>query len=151
MARKRKSSRINHKGRNDEEQFIPIPYSMARTPAFRSLGGAALKVWMELRSRYNGYNNGDLSLSLDEGARLLFIGKATVQRAFMDLETKGFIKMIKRGQWYGRMATTWAITDQSYQGHLATRDWKNWKPEPTKKKTDPRFSSDTYLTDDGTE
>ena len=148
MAKKYNSGRPNHKGRNDSEQYLSIPYSMAHTPAFRSLGGAALKVWVELRSRYNGYNNGDLSLSLDEGARLLFIAKATVQRAFIELETKGFIKMIKRGQWYGRMATTWAITDRSYQGHLATRDWKNWRPDPPKKKTGSRFSSDTYLTDD---
>lgn len=146
----RKSKRPNKTGRNDQEQYIPIPYTMANSPAFRSLGGAALKVWIELRSRYNGHNNGDLSLSLDEGARLLSVGKATVQRAFSELETKGFIKMIKRGRWYGRMATTWAITDRSHKGHLATRDWKNWKPKVTKKKIDLRFPSDTYLSDEGT-
>jgi hypothetical protein len=146
----RKSKRPNKKGRNDQEQYIPIPYTMAHSHAMRALGGAALKVWIELRSRYNGHNNGDLSLSLDEGARLLSIGKATVQRALNELETKGFIKMTKRGQWYGRMATTWAITDRSHKGHLATRDWKNWKPEAPKKKTDFRFPSDTYLSDEGT-
>jgi hypothetical protein len=150
MAKKPTFSRPNHKGRNDNEQYFKIPYAMARSPAFRSLGGSALKVWIELRTRYNGRNNGDLSVSLDEGARLLSIGKTTIQRAFKELESKGFIKMTKRGQWYGRMATTWAVTDCSHKGALATRDWKNWKPEPAKKKTDPRFPSDTYLTDDGT-
>jgi hypothetical protein len=151
MAKAQKFSRPNAKGRNDTEQYFKIPYAMARSPAFRSLGGAALKVWIELRSRYNGRNNGDLSLSLDEGARLLSIGKATVQRAFSELESKGFIKLTKRGQWYGRMATTWAVTDRPYKGTLATRDWNNWKPEtPKKKKTAFRFPSDTYLYDDGT-
>lgn len=150
MAGKRKTACVNRKGRNEHEQYLPIPYAMARSPAMRSLSGSALKVWVELRSRFNGQNNGDLSLSLDEAARILSIGKATVQRAYIELEQKGFIKMTKRGRWYGRMATTWAVTDRSHQGHNATRDWKDWRPEKEKPKTVFRFPSDTYLSDDGT-
>ena len=126
--------KVNTTGRNETEQYVPIPYTMARHPAWRSLGGAAVKVWVELRSRFNGRNNGDLSLSLDEAARLLGIGKATAQRAFAELETKGFIKMTKRGQWYGRMATTWTVTDRSFQGHPPTRDWQKWIPHANPKK-----------------
>tara|TARA_B100000965_G_scaffold381828_2_gene379641 strand:+ start:4924 stop:5325 length:402 start_codon:yes stop_codon:yes gene_type:complete len=133
MGGRKKFRRPNAKGRNDQEQYLAIPYAMARSPAFRNLGGAALKVWVELRSRYNGGNNGDLSLSLDEGSKLLSMGKATVQRGLNELEAKGFIKMTKRGHWYGRKATTWAVTDISHKGHIATRDWKSWKPETPKK------------------
>jgi DNA-binding transcriptional regulator YhcF (GntR family) len=50
-----------------------------------------------VRRRYNGGNNGDLSLSLDEAARLLGIGKATAARAFAELEAKGFIVMRRGG------------------------------------------------------
>ena len=59
---------------------MPISYVMAVSPAWRALSGNAIKVYIELRRRYNGGNNGDLSLSLDEGARLLSIGKAPVAR-----------------------------------------------------------------------
>ena len=90
---------------------------MACCEAWRSLSGPAVKVWIELRSRYNGNNNGDLSLSWDEGARLLGLGKATVGRAFQDLEARGFIVMTKRGQWYGRMATTWAVREGQPTDH----------------------------------
>ncbi|NKB49056.1 MAG: helix-turn-helix domain-containing protein [Alphaproteobacteria bacterium] len=124
MARKR---RTNAAGRRETEQYLPIPYLMARSEAWRSLSGPAIKVFIEIRCRYNGQNNGELSLSLDEAARLLGIGKATAQRAFVDLEKKGFIKKIKQGQWYGRLATEWAVTDRPHKGHLATRDWKDWK------------------------
>lgn len=131
MVRRRKPGRrVNQKGRSVTEQYLPIPYTMARSAAWRSLGGSAIKVYVELRTRYNGSNNGDLSLSLDEGARLLGLGKATIQRALKELEEKGFIKMTKRGQWYGRMATTWAVTDKPLRGHLPTHDWKTWKPAP---------------------
>lgn len=128
MKRKRKSARANATGRNETEQFLPIPYAMARSTAFRSLNGNALKVWIELRSRFNGRNNGDLTLSLDEAARILGIGKATAQRAFAELKEKGFLKMVKLGSWYGRRATTWAVTDRSYQGHAPSRDWNRWRP-----------------------
>src|SRR3546814_1162748 len=84
---------------------------MAQSIAFRSLSGAALKVFIELRCRYNGGNNGALTLSMDEGARLLGISKMTVHRALKELQEKGLVKMTRRGQWYGRVATTWATTD----------------------------------------
>ncbi len=111
-----------------------MPYTMVHHRAWRSLSGPAVKVWVELRSRFNGRNNGDLSLSLDEAARLLGIGKTTALRAFADLEAKGFIKMTRRGQWYGRMATTWAVTDRPFQGYSPTRDWQKWIPDANPKK-----------------
>ncbi len=146
---KKRRRKVNATGRNETEQFVLIPYTMVRHPAWRSLGGAAVKVWFELRSRFNGRNNGDLSLSVDEGARLLGMSKTTVWRAFKELETKGFIKMTRRGQWYGRMATTWAVTDRPHQGNRATRDWKNWRPKPKPRKTGSRYRDETYSTPDG--
>lgn len=128
MKRKRRSNRANATGRNETEQLLPIPYAIARSAAFRSLSGTALKVWAELRSRFNGRNNGNLTRSLDEVARILSIGKATAQRAFAELEEKGLLKMIKLFSWHGRRATTWAVTDRSYQGHAPSRGWNRWRP-----------------------
>lgn len=127
MASKKHRRRVNATGRNETEQFVPIGYAMAQSAAFRSLGGNALKVWVELRSRFNGMNNGKLTLSLDEAARTLGIGKATAQRAFSELEAKGFIKTTRIGQWYGRLATEYAVTDRPLNGHLASHDWKRWR------------------------
>jgi DNA-binding transcriptional MocR family regulator len=101
---------------------------MAESAAWRSLSGAAVKVYVELRRRYNGGNNGDLSLSLDEAARLLNIGKATVARALAELEAKGFIRMTARGRWYGRQATTYAVTDRPVGRNPPTNAWRAWRP-----------------------
>ena len=165
---KKRRRKVNATGRNDTEQYVLIPYTMARHPAWRDLSGAAVKVWFELRSRFNGRNNGELSLSVDEGARLLGMSKTTVWRALKELETKGFIKMTRQGQWYGRMATTWAVTDRRHQGNLPTCDWKNWRPipkplkkqdlgtemkhirpKPIPRKTGSRYCGETYSTPDG--
>ncbi len=127
MAR-RKRRRVNASGRNEGEgQYAPLPYSVLQSPVWRSLSGPAVKVWLEIRARYNGSNNGKLTLSGDEGARLLHLGKATVMRALTELQAKGFLVMKERGRWYGRQATTWRITEKACDGHPATNDWKHWR------------------------
>jgi hypothetical protein len=131
MARRRSGRGVNSTGRSKcGGQFVPIPYDMAECGAWRSLSGPAIKVYVELRRRYNGGNNGDLSLSLDEAARLLNPGKATVARALAELEAKGFLRMTARGRWYGRQATTYAVTDRQLGNNPPTNAWRAWQPSP---------------------
>ncbi len=144
--KKPRRRKANATGRNDTEQYVPIPYTMARSSAWRNLSGPAVKVWVELRSRFNGRNNGDLSLGLNEGARLLGLGKSTVHRALQELADKGFITMTRQGRWYGRMATTWAVTDRHHKGHLPTRAWRDWRPPTATRKTVSRSRRGTYRT-----
>lgn len=115
--------------RSDGEQYVPLGYPMLHSPAWRSLSGPAVKLWLELRTRFHGGNNGRLHLSLDEAARFLQLGKATVARAFKELEAKGFVKLTRRGHWYGRRASEWAVTDRGVDGALPTYAWKQWKPD----------------------
>ena len=125
--RKRKG---NATGRNEKDgQYLPIPYVMARSVAFRSLSGPALKVWVELRTRYNGHNNGLVSLSLREAAHLLGMSQTTAQRALLELADKGFIKLRTRGSFPGRKAAEFILTDKAYQGHPPSRDWQSWRPK----------------------
>lgn len=127
---KRRKSKVNATGRNvGGGQYLPISYKMAQTQAFRSLKGTTVKVWIELRIRYNGHNNGLVSLSLREAASLLGMSQSTAQRALTELEEKGFIKRRTRGSWYGRKAAEFILTDQAYNGHLATKDWERWRPK----------------------
>lgn len=121
-------------------QFVPISYLMAQSDAWRSLSGPAAKVYVELRSRFNGYNNGQIILSFAEASNLLALGKSTVSRAFKELECKGFISKTKQGQWYGRKASTWSVADKPLRsGEPATNEWQRWRYP----KTDPRYSGGT--------
>lgn len=129
MTSKRKKRRVGSNGRNEGGgQFMPVPYHTARSEAFRALSGGALKVFIEIRCRFNGGNNGRLTLSMDEAARLLGMSKSTVQRAFSELVEKGFLKLRRPGQWYGRRAAEYIATDVSFDGYAPTRDWQRWKP-----------------------
>ncbi len=127
MPRKSKSKGINAKGRNKGEgQYMPLPYNLTRSVAFRRLSGNALKVFIELRSRFNGANNGRLSLSYQDAADLLGMSKSSVKRAFDELVEKGFLKKRREGQWYGRLAAEYILTTERHDGHLPTHDWKRW-------------------------
>ncbi len=129
-----KGSRVNRKGRSSGGgQFFKLYYQMARSAAFRSLSGSALKVFIELRCRFNGHNNGDLSVSLGECAGMLRMSKSTAARAFRELEAKGFIFNTSPGNWYGRKAATWAVTcekqDLPRPEIQARNTWKHWQCE----------------------
>jgi hypothetical protein len=121
--------KVNATGRSiGEGQYASVAYSFLQSAAWRSLSGPAVKVWLELRTRYNGGNNGKLALSLDAAARVLRLGKATIARALAELEEKGFIVRTKRGKWYGREASLYRTTDKSAGGSPPTNDWKHWQP-----------------------
>lgn len=142
MGSKRKKRKVLPNGRNETEgQFLPLPYSMIQSAAFRSLSGGALKVFLEVRTRFNGKNNGRLSLSSQQAADLLGMSKSTISRAFKELQDKGFLKLRTKGQWYGRKASEFIATDKSFDGFAPTRDWQNWKPP--KQKTVPARNRET--------
>ena len=128
MNPRRRKARPNAKGRNEGEgQYLHLPYSLLTSEAWRTLSGPGVKVFLELRTRFNGGNNGKLHMSLEEGARILQLGKATVLRAFRDLEERGFVTCTKRGQWYGRQASEWAVCDKGVDGGLPSHGWKQWR------------------------
>lgn len=114
-----------------EGQFAPLPYAMLKSDAWRSLSGAAVKVFLELHTRFNGSNNGAVRLSYAEAAEALGLGKATVQRAFADLQAKGFIALTRQGNWYQRQAHEWRLTIKPMQTvkgkEVPTHDWRDWR------------------------
>ena len=125
----RSKSRTKTKGRNkDEVPYFNFSYSLLNSEAWRTLSGPAVKVFLELRTRFNGGNNGKLHMSLEEAAGLLGLGKATVQRAFRELEDRHLVTCTKRGQWYGRRASEWAVFDKGVDGELPSYKWKQWRP-----------------------
>ena len=145
MARRGK---VLSNGRNKQEQFIPLPYSMVRSEAWLSLNPASIKVYVELRSRFNGGNNGELSLAYADARKMLHLGNSTIAKAFDELEERGFIALVEEGHWYGRKAAEWRTTDRPYKGHIATNDWRQWKPGMSFKKTEvaPDTGHIHYLT-----
>lgn len=135
----------NRGKRSVEGQYVPLPYALLKSKAWRSLNGAAVKVFLELHTRFNGGNNGQVRLSMNEATEALGIGKATAQRAFTELQDKGLIVLTAPGNWYHRRAHEWRLTDKPMQTSKgkspATNDWKNWSAKTKRgSETEPSAS-----------
>jgi len=122
--------------RPSEGQYVPLLYAQLKSTAWRSLSGSAVRLWLELHTRYNGGNNGTLTLSYAEAGETLGMGKATVQRAYAELVAKGFLALQREGNWYSRRAHEWRLTTKPMQNAkgkvLATHDWRSYRPPKTK-------------------
>ena len=130
---------VSKRSKKSEGQWVPLPYGQIKSPAWRSLSGSAVKLWLELHSRYNGGNNGRLTLSYAEAAENLGMGKASVQRAYRELVEHGFLALEKKGNWYHRRAHEWRLTTKPMQHargrESATNEWRQWRPDNTKRGT----------------
>lgn len=129
-ARRRRGRGQDKTGRSKGEgQYMNLPYRMVQSAAWRSLSGAAVKVWLELRTRFHGSNNGDLHVSYGEAAELLGMSRSSVGRAFEELQVKGFVVKTRQGHFYRSHANEWRVTDLKYGTENASRDWEAWLPE----------------------
>lgn len=133
--------------KNSEGQYVSLPYAQIKSEAWRSLSGSAVKLWCELHTRFNGSNNGKLSLSYAEASEALGMGKATVQRAYQELVDHGFLVLEREGNWYHRRAHEWRLTTKPVHRvkgkDLATHDWRFWRLLKTERgsETEPSGSS----------
>jgi len=109
------------------------------TPAWRSMGPYSKCLYIEIRRRYNGTNNGAISFSYREAEELLGCSNKPVPGAFRELQERGFIVPVQKGafswkvrfQGVGR-ATTWRLGELPQDIPIpeqATHDFKNWQPK----------------------
>jgi len=99
-----------------------------KSAAWKSLRPAPRALYFELRRRFNGRNNGEISMAVREAAAELHIAKDTASAAFRELEAKGFIKCRQRGDfnWKLGLASVWILTEESYGNEFATKDFMRW-------------------------
>ncbi len=145
--------KTNGKGRaTGDGSHVRLYERFTRTAAWRSLTPYDRLLYIELKRLYRGNdeenNNGQLFLSVRRAADLLGtvqldhegnpldprvgtpIAKATVQKAFANLEDRGFIKAVQAGSfdWKKKKATSWVLTEFWLKKVPATRDFDRWEP-----------------------
>ena len=101
-------------GRNDGlGRWVQLPYYLLETAAWKSLDATARCIYIELKYRYNGSNNGRIPYGVREVAMALHIGKSTAARGFAMLKDRGFIIAGLEGKFERkrRHASEWLLTD----------------------------------------
>lgn len=129
--RRRRGRRVDETGRSiGETRHVRLHHWLLKTQAWRALSTQSVAVYILLAQRYNGSNNGEISLSVREAARLVRIAKDTATKTFHELEDKGFIRRNICGSfnWKLKHATTWILTEHPFNDQPATKDFARWTP-----------------------
>ena len=130
------------------ERFVKLIYPLLESEAWTWLKPMSQSVYIELSRHFNGSNNGNISFSLAEGARILRASKSTIQKALIELEEHGFINLVKKGHFQGRRASEYALTDEQLDGYPPTREWRQWHPtKPNRRRQIPAIGIETTLKD----
>ncbi|EAR51034.1 hypothetical protein OG2516_04029 [Oceanicola granulosus HTCC2516] len=105
------------------------------TEAWTTLRPAPRALYIELKRRFNGSNNGRIPLSYREAADLINVHRNSIRAYFRELETRGLIRRTSNGHLgadgHG-IATTWQLCELAMQNggrpDLAFRSWEKQKP-----------------------
>ena len=108
-------------------------------PAYRDLPALPRAVYMVLRRRFNGRNNGNIYCSVRDLAKELHCSKDSAAKALWILADHGFITSVQPGSfnWKSGKASTWTLTEEALGDNLATKDFLRW--QPSEKKVGPKI------------
>jgi hypothetical protein len=124
-------AKMNLKGRSKSRNFIMLRNDIYDSAAWSALCTKSRCIYLELRRRYNGHNNGEVSLSMREAAKVAKSSKSTAHKALMALDSHGFIAMINKGHFRNRHATTWRLTCEATEAAPPSNEWRNWQLDKT--------------------
>lgn len=108
-----------------EQRFATLQFWMLDSDAFRELRGNAVKLLLRLATRYNGANNGAISMSTREAWKEVNCSHNHAAELFHELQEAGFIRATQKGSfdWKKRHATTWRLTWLDCDGEPATKEF----------------------------
>src|SRR5437762_1701576 len=94
------------------ERYLRIPAMVFDSAAFRTLPPSALKLWIDLRTLLNGYNNGNISAALSDLRRREWCSSSTLNSALWELLERGLLRRIREGKpGPFRICALYAFTD----------------------------------------
>jgi hypothetical protein len=122
------------------------------TEAFEHLSADATRVYLFMRKRYNGSNNGAIIFSWRDAMQVLRSGSDRAGKALRELQQKGFVKLRTPGEPGPniRLAGEWQLTVFECGGQPASRTFTRWTrdserqtptPETGTPRTQNRYAS----------
>jgi len=112
-------------------KFVQLSEWLQASDAWATLKPGPRALYVELKRRYNGSNNGRIILSHRDAAKSLNVNRNTVGGWFQELQERGFIRMTQApylGPSGVGKASIWAIeeapTDDMKPAHKSFMNWQ---------------------------
>lgn len=121
----------DNKGRSKYSRHIRIDHWILRSKAWKSLKPREVTIFLLLLQRYNGSNNGEISLSIREAARDGHMSQGGASSAIKNLIELGFIKCRFKGSFSqkAQLASEYELTHVRYGNRSPTKEFMSWKDE----------------------
>ena len=109
--------------------FVGLPKHITKSSAFLDCKPTAKVIWLQLMERYNGYNNGEISLSVRDAGKYANYSPNSAGKHIEQLIAVGLICCtMKTGFTMDkRLASTYALTHIPIGGKAATNKWRQYK------------------------
>jgi hypothetical protein len=124
----------DHKGNGKKEpQHVRLYEWLTESAAWKHLSPEGRALYVLLKQRYKGMNNGRIILSVRQAAENLNVSKTSASKAFQELQALGFVEAVIVGGFDSRKdgrATEWRLTEHpcDVSGELPTKRFMNWTP-----------------------
>lgn len=120
------------------ERFVMLPEWLLASEAWQSLKPGPRALYIELKRRFKGGNNGEIFLSHRDAGKTLNVGRDTAGGYFKELIERGFI-VVTRGHCLGPagigQSATYALTEEPLNGNPASKEFMKWKKQNPRRKT----------------
>lgn len=128
----RKKTKVDKTGQNANERYVKMIQKVMRHPAFIALSGNAKALYPHIKMYAFGSNNGKVRFTVAEAARVLGVSMNTANKAFHDLQAKGFLVLTDFGM-LGvegkRCSPTYAVTEFPIPPEVVPRmSFLTWTP-----------------------
>ena len=112
-------------------RHVQLPEWLQASEAWATMKPGPRALYVEIKRRYNGVNNGQIVFSHRDAARALSVNRNTVGPWFIELQARGFIRMTKAphlGPSGIGKASVWAIEeDATFDLKPASKSFVRWK------------------------
>jgi hypothetical protein len=100
---------------NRHPPFVMLPNKLIDSKAWQELSCYAIRVYIEIRHKYNGKNDGNLSYTYREASKIMH--RLTFTKALRELINNGLIDIIRSGGLYRKcnifgLSDRWKFYDQ---------------------------------------
>ena len=129
MARKKRAPKLTF-------AFTAVPKHITRSDAWFACRPAARLIWIAVLERFNGSNNGSISLSVREAAEYAGCSPNTAGRMFDELIDAGLLICSQTSSFNSgkRLARLWELTHLPKEGKVATNLWKSVSAKASSKR-----------------
>ena len=129
MARKKRAPKLTF-------AFTAVPKHITRSDAWFACRPAARLIWIAVLERFNGSNNGSISLSVREAAEYAGCSPNTAGRMFNELIDAGLLICSQTSSFNSgkRLARLWELTHLPKDGKVATNLWKSVSAKASSKR-----------------